>query len=646
MASQYTTKPLNVLDEVSDTVIAGVTAPYAVALDSGSFEGTVALQVSEDDGVTWTDHYIARNGSALAMDIDHNDVSNFGQNVLLRLQCTAYGSGTCTGSITVSSYTHTGIVQLNTFTSATQMSGTVLDRVGIASSATKLWAEGAWSDYRGYPTAVASQSGRLVFGQDLWLQFSATNNDYDNHYAGVNDDDAIAWDLSQGRQNPIQWLQGERGVSIIAGTLGMVFELSPVDQTSKWTPSNHPRVESAVSVACQKRQPILAGTSLLFPDRTGRHLHEALYDYNQDTLTGPTLTQLAEHITGTGINRLAYQETPYPIVWCVLNDGDMAALYYSRPYQIAAWSRFVTDGDVVSVAVVPTNTTQRVWICVKRTVDGSDHYYVEYLSDLDPDLDAEDFYYVDSGLAWDGGAAVNVANITNASPAVVTVSSWPTGLSDGDNVYIVGVGGTTDVNDAVYEVDDATEGSLTFSLNTLGGSDYDSSGDGAYTTGGTVQIVEDRFSGLLHLANEDVAVYADGTAYDETVDALGAVILDDWTNTLAVGLPFTSIVEPMEINIVSQAGSLAPHPKQFVGLLIDYYNSVGGSYGLDTDNLQTIDWTDTEVTSTYSMAYAPLTGSEVTRPFGGGQRDLSYVIVQNEPYPLTLRAVEALFRGP
>lgn len=82
-----------------------------------------------------------------------------------------------------------------------------------------------------------------------------------------------------------------------------------------------------------------------------------------------------------------------------------------------------------------------------------------------------------------------VTNVTQASPGVVTTSA-PHGFSNGDQVYIAGVLGMTQVNSTVgkqYLV--AGKTATTFQLADLDGTLIDTSAYSAYTSGGTVARV-------------------------------------------------------------------------------------------------------------------------------------------------------------
>lgn len=80
--------------------------------------------------------------------------------------------------------------------------------------------------------------------------------------------------------------------------------------------------------------------------------------------------------------------------------------------------------------------------------------------------------------------ARTITGITQANPAVVTTSAAH-GWQTGERVFITGVGGMTQVNDNDYLI--TVLSATTFSLQDTNGVNVNSTGFGAYTSGGTVQ---------------------------------------------------------------------------------------------------------------------------------------------------------------
>ena len=118
----------------------------------------------------------------------------------------------------------------------------------------------------------------------------------------------------------------------------------------------------------------------------------------------------------------------------------------------------------------------------------------------------------DAGFT-DTGAAPPSSNTTKGDP----VTTYVTGLSDGDKIRISGVRGTIEANihdkTGYYIVDNLT--ATTFELK-----DTDSTGWGEYNSGGCAEKITNRVTGMTHLANESVAIAIDGISYDEEMVSL------------------------------------------------------------------------------------------------------------------------------
>ena len=81
-------------------------------------------------------------------------------------------------------------------------------------------------------------------------------------------------------------------------------------------------------------------------------------------------------------------------------------------------------------------------------------------------------------------SSINIVTISNANPGVIYASN---GFSNGDEVFITGVGGKTDLNDRNFKVANVTGSS--FTLQDMFGNDIDTSTMPDYTSGGTVAQV-------------------------------------------------------------------------------------------------------------------------------------------------------------
>jgi hypothetical protein len=310
---------------------------------------------------------------------------------------------------------------------------------------------------------------------------------------------------------------------------------------------------------------------------------------------------------------------------------------------VVAWALHSLSGQVESVAVIPGGLEDELWLIVKRKIKGITRRYIEQMQPRNWGGDDRDVFFVDCGLTWDGGDAVDITDVSQSDPAIVTVSLWPTDgngneLADGDQVKIVSVAGMTELNDNIYTIDDCDVPAKTFSLNNSDNTDdIDSTGYTQYISGGTVQRFENTFSGFEHLEDLGIAVLGDGIALGTWVAPADSFTITDWVNKLCAGLCYTSILETMPVVIQSQEGSTAAGQKRIDSVAINFYKSLGTEYGIRTLSNEYGFQFGLDNVFTETSLFTGWKHLRFTR--GYAEDDASIYIQQRDPLPLTIRAI-------
>jgi len=290
---------------------------------------------------------------------------------------------------------------------------------------------------------------------------------------------------------------------------------------------------------------------------------------------------------------------------------------------------------------VPTSDGDELWLCMKRTVDGSDYYFVEYLHQVDLEAEIEDAYFVDCGESWNGGTAAAVASVTVANPCVVTLTTWPedsggNDLADGNYVRFTGV---TDLADQIFQVysSDATAKTLQLKDVTgttiINGTLFES-----YLSGGTMAWVTETVSGMDHLAGETLLALGDGVQLDVSADESGDVALGQWCHTVHCGLAQTGTVVSLPLEFYLKTGLTVGANKQLTALTVSLYRSYGGQYGVAADKYKDIPYRRAaSETETGPFLY---TGQK-NLPSAGGVFDgeLNVMIQCTGAYPFTIRGL-------
>jgi hypothetical protein len=173
------------------------------------------------------------------------------------------------------------------------------------------------------------------------------------------------------------------------------------------------------------------GTSPVVPEQIGsllyyvgadtKKIREFAYGFDIDRYRSVDRQILADDITGTGIVEMAFQKSPYGVLYCVLADGDIATLTREVDQQVNAWTKQTTDGDYESVAVIPTDGYDEVWFVVKRTINGATKRYIEYQANPNQAKDAniEDQILLHSTLTYDGSPVSTVTGLSHLEAKAV-----------------------------------------------------------------------------------------------------------------------------------------------------------------------------------------------------------------------------------
>lgn len=595
----------------------------------GTWTATVYLEKSLD-GSTWE-----KVSGSLISSVDDDNISYSGNEsdsgYTYKVTMASRTSGTATYNFVVFDHMHTGVVRISSYVDPSEVTAVVHTTLG-GTSATYYWSEGYWSPKNGYPQTIAFHEFRLWFGgstdypQTIWASKSGDADDYESMSEGTDDDDALIYHLPG--QNPIQFLHSYD--YLIIGTLGGVGRMGDIDEPM--AAEIAPIYSQQTPYGSEFIQAVSAGDAVLYVGHGGDKVREFAYSLERDRFVSPDMTVLAEHITGDGIVDIAYQIRPDSVLWCVLDDGDMATMTYQRENDVFAWSLQVTEGDYESVAIIPGSEEDEIWTIVNRTVDANTVRYVEQFQPRDWGTDNTDAWFVDCGLDWDGGDAVSISGATKSNPCIITVSTWPTdgdgdNLADGDQIKILAVVGMTELNGNIYTMDDADTSAKTFTLNDSDDSaDINSTGYTTYSSGGTVQRFEKDFSNLEHHEGEVVSVFADGEARSNNTVSSGAIETSNWYNKVLVGLPYTSIMETMPLVFNTQSGSTSANYTRVINVSFDFYETLGLSFGVDEDNLTTKD-------------FDMFTGWKEYRFTYGKMRPSTIYVQTAKPVPLTIRQI-------
>ena len=144
-------------------------------------------------------------------------------------------------------------------------------------------------------------------------------------------------------------------------------------------------------------------------------------------------------------------------------------------------------------------------------------------------------------------------------------------------------------------------------------------------------------SGLDHLAGRTVAILADGNVKAQQVVTLaGTITLDVEASKVHVGLPYTSDIETLNIDIPLRDGSAQGRKMKISQIVMGMYKSAGGWIGSSFDDLHELRDNFVDYYGTPSALY----DGELKDTLGGGMYDGARICIrQIDPLPITIRYI-------
>jgi hypothetical protein len=252
----------------------------------------------------------------------------------------------------------------------------------VSPQPTRDWAEEVFSIARGWARTCLFHGQRLWFGgsRDLPAHlFSSKVASFFNFDTGeALDDESIQAPIASDQVNAIQHL-------VSAGHL-QVF----TDQAEFYCPEseNSPLVPSDFNIRRQSSygtgdvRPVPFDRATLFVQNTGKVIREYKWEEIEGGYTPNAISLIASNLldsNGIVDSAVIYglKNRPEQFAFFLNANGTLAVYHAARNEQISSWSKWETDGQILDLAAIEGE----LFVCVKRTINNVDKYYLEKFSE-------------------------------------------------------------------------------------------------------------------------------------------------------------------------------------------------------------------------------------------------------------------------
>ena len=550
------------------------------------------------------------------------------------------------------------------------------------------WRLSAWgsAETLGFPRAVTFFEQRLWFaatkGQPDTV-FSTRSGNFTNFAptgtAGallidsvVSEDNGITYELGSNEVNVITWMSPTN--TLVLGTSSSSWTLSSTLAGVATSPLDI-QVRRSSAQGSAEITPVIVGERVVAVSKTRLKLFSLGFSLETDSFTTEDLTLFAEHITRSGLNRVAYAPEPYSTIWASKVDGGITSLTLIRDQRIAGWTRHTLGGayvdafdinfdsgggqvdldeNTIRTQLTPHGLSTGDRIRFNRTapatlpapfIEGRDYYVFVvdlevlafHLTETDALLNKNRIDITAKG-ASEVGTPNNIGRAVSALAESVAVIPAPVGDASS-------VGRDNRDHDQVWAIVKRTVGSVTVrSVEFMEDffADDDVTEDAFFVDGGVTYNSSALavIPGFTSLSGETVDVLADGRPLlDQTISATGVLTLETAASKVHVGHRYPSVIETLRQNSEDREGTAQGKLGRITHLTMRLHASLGGEYGASANDLFSLGRLLLPASLQTDVVASPYTG-DIDLPFEGGwDTESTIYITQEQPLPFTLVAL-------
>lgn len=345
--------------------VTGTTRSFFLTISSIG-TNTVTLQRSVGASGSWVDAatYTTDQTNTVFDDELENQIIYY----RIGIEAGNYVGGTTVVTLEYSQGSIAGICQLVSITSATVAVAIVLREFG-GTAATIDWREGAWSDYRGWPSAVALYESRLWWAGKQKIDGSATD-EYESFDPDLEGDSRpISRTIGFGVSDNINWMVGSQ--RLLLGTDARVLAAQSSSQNEPLTQDNF-GLKTCTTQGSSRISPIEIDDDVAYVHASKMRLIQLVYDESKKAgYRHEDLTALCPEICSPSITHIAAQRQPDTRIHCIRSDGTVGLMAYDPLEEI--WAPLDIEstgasGEIEDCVVLPGDEEDKVYYIVKREI--------------------------------------------------------------------------------------------------------------------------------------------------------------------------------------------------------------------------------------------------------------------------------------
>ncbi len=329
----------------------------------GTWNGTVKIQISNDNGTTWKDYRVYTSNN----DYNVTDTGKVSPSAKLKVVSDLKG-GSVNVDLSFLPHSNYGVVEIKEFVDSKHVKVNVLNSV-VENEATSKFRFGQWGKGLGYPRVCTFYQDRFILASSTqypnYIWFSRTG-DYSNFGVEkvggtITDDSAITLPVINRKMYDIRHLIPANDLLILTSGNEWI-----IDGSKTITPTNC-NLRTQTQRGASECEPQYIGNRCVYVQARGCVVRDLGYSYESDNYTGADLTLFVKHLTKyRNFITSAYAQDPDSIVYYVTDDGNIDCLTYIPEQKVYAWSHFTTKGKYKYAESVAEGEQDSLYVIVER----------------------------------------------------------------------------------------------------------------------------------------------------------------------------------------------------------------------------------------------------------------------------------------
>tara|TARA_B110000503_G_scaffold14739_1_gene20158 strand:- start:36 stop:2333 length:2298 start_codon:yes stop_codon:yes gene_type:complete len=156
---------------------------------------------------------------------------------------------------------------------------------------------------------------------------------------------------------------------LLLATTDGIYVLKTGDRTKDEFININKDIDMSISVV----PPVICGKTIFFVEGDNKKIHSLYYSQERGGYQVSCITTYAEHLFSSGIKQIVAVNSPFNMIFAILNNGSFATFTYSQDLKIMGWSQHWLGGDgkVVEAISLYGDDSDKVYFRVRR--DGKIH---------------------------------------------------------------------------------------------------------------------------------------------------------------------------------------------------------------------------------------------------------------------------------